>query len=120
MDDGKNGKPPFWDNVSVSILGLLLFEYISIYEITLKVSLKSLDWQNGKMAKWGKCLDWQNGKMAKWANFETKEHGANIKPKEMLNYLEGGSEGSLSSCHHVILLSCQIPSYYFHFNHQSS
>ena len=60
-DDGKNGKPPFWDNVSVSILGLLLFEYICICEITLKVSLKSLDWQNGKMAKWGKCLDWQNG-----------------------------------------------------------
>ena len=38
-DDGKNGKPPFWDNVSVSILGLLLFEYISICEITLKESL---------------------------------------------------------------------------------
>ena len=29
--------------------------------------------------------------------FQTKEHGANIKPKEMLNYLEGGSEGSLSN-----------------------
>ena len=29
--------------------------------------------------------------------FQTKEHGANIKPKEMLNYLEGGSEGSLAN-----------------------
>ena len=38
---------------------------------------------------------WQNGKMGKL--FQTKEHGANIKPKEMLNYLEGGSEGSLSN-----------------------
>merc|ERR1712037_317214 len=39
-----------------SILGLLLFEYIFICEITLKVSLKSLDWQNGKMAKWANCF----------------------------------------------------------------
>ena len=34
---------------------------------------------------------WQNGKMGKL--FQTKEHGANIKPKEMLNYLEGGVRG---------------------------
>ena len=38
-DDGKMANHHFG-----SILGLLLFEYISIYEITLKVSLKSLDW----------------------------------------------------------------------------
>ena len=50
-DDGKMANHHFG-----SILGLLLFEYISIYEITLKVSLKSLDWQNGKMAKWANCF----------------------------------------------------------------
>ena len=50
-DDGKMANHHFG-----SILGLLLFEYISICEITLKVSLKSLDWQNGKMAKWANCF----------------------------------------------------------------
>ena len=35
--------------------------------------------------------------------FQTKEHGANIKPKEMLNYLEGGSEGSLSNDYKIHL-----------------
>merc|ERR1712037_290848 len=55
---------------------------ISICEITLKVSLKSLDWQNGKMAKWSKCLDWQNGKMAKWANcFKQKSMGQILNQK---------------------------------------
>ena len=44
---------------------------------------------------------WQNGKMGKL--FQTKEHGANIKPKEMLNYLEGGSEGSLSNDYKIHL-----------------
>ena len=50
-DDGKMANHHFG-----SILGLLLFEYISICEITLKVWLKSLDWQNGKMAKWANCF----------------------------------------------------------------
>ena len=50
-DDGKMANHHFG-----SILGLLLFEYMSICEITLKVSLKSLDWQNGKMAKWANCF----------------------------------------------------------------
>ena len=76
-DDGKMANHHFG-----SILGLLLFEYISICEITLKVSLKSLDWQNGKMAKWSKCLDWQNGKMAKWANcFKQKSMGQILNQK---------------------------------------
>ena len=76
-DDGKMANHHFG-----SILGLLLFEYISICEITLKVWLKSLDWQNGKMAKWSKCLDWQNGKMAKWANcFKQKSMGQILNQK---------------------------------------
>ena len=47
------------------------------------------------MGQMFRLAKWQNGKMGKL--FQTKEHGANIKPKEMLNYLEGGSEGSLAN-----------------------
>ena len=54
-----------------SILGLLLFEYISYLWNYFESVIEKF-----RLAKW------QNGKMGKL--FQTKEHGANIKPKEML------------------------------------
>ena len=42
------------------------------------------------MGQMFRLAKWQNGKMGKL--FQTRKHGASIKLKEMLNYLEGGPE----------------------------
>ena len=47
------------------------------------------------MGQMFRLAKWQNGKMGQM--FQTKEHGSNFQPKEMPNYLEGGSEGSLAN-----------------------